>query len=115
MKNREYSSVAAAGSNSTVGIGLQQTSTNNNNNITTLSQTSTTKPITAQDVVDRITRKRPRDNNNNSSNISSISNSSNVKGTPNKILYQKAREIDIIFQQLLSSGNKQQHGDMLQI
>jgi len=109
MKNRDYSSVAAAGSNSPAGLGLQ---TSNNN--TTLSQTATTKPITAQDVVDRITRKRPRDNNNNKNNISSISNSSNVKGAPNKILYQKAREIDIIFQQLLSSGNnttKQQHGD----
>ena len=111
MKNRVYSSVAA-GSNSTVGIGLQS-STSNNNNTTLSHQTSTTKPITAQDVVDRITRKRPRDNNNIGGNISSISNP-NVKGTPNKILYAKAREIDIIFQQLLSSGNnttKQQHGD----
>jgi len=110
MKNREYSSVAAAGSNSTaVSLGGLQTS--NNNNTTLSAQTATTKPITAQDVVDRITRKRPRDNNNGG-NISSISNSSNVKGTPNKILYAKAREIDIIFQQLLSSGNtQQQHGD----
>ena len=77
----------------------------------------------ASQLVDRIVgnnRKRPRpssllsSNINNNGGVEKLSSSSSSKSNPSHILWERAREIDTIFQGsglLATSGRRQQHGD----